>query len=119
MAAVGDIPSRATLEARLTPEGRIVVPAAIRRHLGVEAGDRLLFVTDDEGRVQLTTARALIHAVWANNHGGDGGNAGEYVREARDADPGADERPYLDEPASEEEVATDFARLHARLGLAE
>jgi hypothetical protein len=27
-----------------------------------------------------------VDLVWANNHGGDGGDSGEYVRQVRDAD---------------------------------
>ena len=64
----------------------MVVPAAIRRLLGVGSGDRLLFVSDAQGAVSLTSAKALIHAVWANNHGGDGGDSGKDVRQMRDAD---------------------------------
>lgn len=84
MSALEHVP--ATFEGKLNPEGRVVVPAAIRRLLGVGSGDRLLFVSDAHGAVTLTSARALIHAVWANNHGGDGGDSGEDVRQMRDAD---------------------------------
>jgi bifunctional DNA-binding transcriptional regulator/antitoxin component of YhaV-PrlF toxin-antitoxin module len=84
MSALEHVP--ATFEGKLNPEGRVVVPAAIRRLLGVGTGDRLLFVSDAQGRVSLTSATALIHAVWANNHGGDGGDSGEDVRQMRDAD---------------------------------
>ena len=84
MSALEHVP--ATFEGKLNPEGRVVVPAAIRRLLGVGSGDRLLFVSDAQGRELLTSAKELIHAVWANNHGGDGGDSGEDVRRMRDSD---------------------------------
>lgn len=74
------------LEGRLTPEGRVVVPAAVRRQLGAGPGDRLLFVSDEQGRVRLTTPHALAAEVWARNHGGDAGDAGRDVRDMRDED---------------------------------
>ena len=33
-----------------------------------------------------TSREALVHQVWANNHGGDGGDAGADVRAARQGD---------------------------------
>jgi AbrB family looped-hinge helix DNA binding protein len=76
----------AMLEGKINAEGRVVVPAAIRRVLGVGSGDRILFVTDEAGNVRLTSANAVIQTVWANNHGGDAGDSGDDVRELRDAD---------------------------------
>jgi AbrB family looped-hinge helix DNA binding protein len=85
MSALERIPP-ATFEGKLNAEGRVVVPAAIRRLLGVTSGDRLLFVADAEGVVRLTSARILVDTVWANNRGGDAVDAGEYVRHMRDED---------------------------------
>jgi AbrB family looped-hinge helix DNA binding protein len=110
MSALEHIP--ATFEGKLNPEGRVVVPAAIRRLLGVSSGDRLLFVSDAQGGVRLTSAKALIHAVWANNHGGDGGDSGEDVRQMRDAD-----RRYeleREQAISEQDVADE--RTDAEVG---
>jgi len=52
----------------------------------LEAGDRVLFVTDEAGNVCLTSPKTFIHAVWANNHGGNGGDSGDDVRRMRDND---------------------------------
>jgi bifunctional DNA-binding transcriptional regulator/antitoxin component of YhaV-PrlF toxin-antitoxin module len=37
--------------------GQITVPVAVRRHLGVDQGDKLSFVIGDDGRVELKIAR--------------------------------------------------------------
>jgi len=85
MAALDRLPP-ATVDGKINAEGRVVVPVSIRRLLGVGSGDRLLFVTDDAGNVRLTSVKAMIEAVWANNHGGEAGDSGEGVRSLRDAD---------------------------------
>lgn len=73
----------------LTREGRATVPAAARRALGIEAGDRLQFVVEGD-RVTVVSARQMLNKVWANNHGGDAGDAVEDVRALRRADVRAD-----------------------------
>ena len=121
MSALEHVP--ATFEGKLNPEGRVVVPVAIRRLLGVGSGDRLLFVSDAQGGVRLTSARSLIHAVWANNHGGDAGDSGDDVRQMRDADQRHEleqEREMSEQDAADErtddEVADElFANLHLDL----
>jgi len=58
------------LEARLDPDGRVLIPEAIRRHLGVGPGDRLIFVVDlDRGDVQLMSPKTFVDAAWANKQG--------------------------------------------------
>jgi AbrB family looped-hinge helix DNA binding protein len=102
-------------EARLNGEGRIVVPAAIRRQLGVSAGDSLVFVTDEEGGVRLTTPRALVLQMWARNSGGDAGDSGRDVRAMRDAEHDSElagERAMTEaqdaDPRTDEEVVGDI-----------
>jgi bifunctional DNA-binding transcriptional regulator/antitoxin component of YhaV-PrlF toxin-antitoxin module len=63
----------------------VVVPAAVRRLLGVGSGDRVLFVSDEQG-VYLTSPKALVHAVWANNPQGPAEDSADNVRHVRDAD---------------------------------
>ena len=46
MAAVMDM-------AKVTSKGQITVPASVRAAIGVGAGDRILFVREDDGRVTL------------------------------------------------------------------
>ncbi|MDP9373107.1 MAG: AbrB/MazE/SpoVT family DNA-binding domain-containing protein [Chloroflexota bacterium] len=39
--------------ATLTSKGQITIPAAIRKHLGVDTGDKVAFVIEEDGSVQL------------------------------------------------------------------
>lgn len=61
------------------------MPAAIRKALGVRAGDRLVFIVQGD-QVQLVSARQLAMQVWANNTGGDGADSAADVRALRRAD---------------------------------
>jgi AbrB family looped-hinge helix DNA binding protein len=110
-------------ESKINTEGRVVVPAAIRRLLQIGPGDRLLFVPDEHGGVRLTSPQALIRELWANNHGGDGGDSGKDVRAMRDDDRQSElgqleETPAADglDARSDDEVASE---LLASLGLPE
>jgi AbrB family looped-hinge helix DNA binding protein len=108
------------IDTKLSSEGRVVIPAAVRAALGVGPGDKIRFVVGG-GEVKLVTAQSLLFAVWGNNHGGDAGDSVATVRQFRHADSkratakwdrvateiAADER-------SEEEVE---ASLMAQLGL--
>ena len=112
---------RVDIDTRLSPEGRVVIPAAVRSVLGVAPGDRLRFVVED-GEVRLVTAQSLLSAVWANNHGGDAGDSVQAVRATRRADRarGTAKQARLAaaaaaESRSEDEIEDD---LLAQLGLA-
>jgi AbrB family looped-hinge helix DNA binding protein len=75
-------------DTKVTPEGRVLIPAAIRRHLGVAAGDRVRFELTD-GNVRLVSARSLAEQVWAANATPEPGASvadGIDVRWARDVD---------------------------------
>ncbi len=102
----------------MSPEGRIVLPAELRRALGLRPGDRVRFELHADV-VWVSPARRLAVELWANNTGGDGGNAAAEVRRAREADI-ADERSGFDPSAidqdtrSEEEIT---AHLIRELGL--
>src|SRR4051812_17764031 len=41
--------------------GRFVLPAEVRRHLGVHPGDRLIISIDEDGAVRMVSARELAH----------------------------------------------------------
>jgi AbrB family looped-hinge helix DNA binding protein len=71
---------------KLGPEGRVVIPASIRRHLGVGPGDNLRFVLHADGRVEIVSPQVLAEALWANNTGGDAVDSAELVRSVRSAD---------------------------------
>lgn len=110
---------RLDFDTKLSPEGRVVVPAAVRAALGVGPGDRVRFVLEG-GEVRLVTAQALLSAVWANNHGGDAGDSVSDVRHLRSADIGRDEAKQARladatvESRGEDEIE---ASLFAQLGL--
>jgi AbrB family looped-hinge helix DNA binding protein len=70
---------------RLSAEGRVVIPAEVRRLLGVEAGGRLLIVVDGSD-VRLVTPRLLAEQIWTNNQGGNGGDSAIDLRLHREAD---------------------------------
>ena len=73
------------IDTKLSNEGRVVIPAQVRSALGIGPGDHVRFVVED-GEVKLVTAKSLLFAVWANNHGGDAGDSVVDVRQARSAD---------------------------------
>jgi bifunctional DNA-binding transcriptional regulator/antitoxin component of YhaV-PrlF toxin-antitoxin module len=43
----------------LGQRGRLVLPALLRKQLGIEAGDQLILAMDDYNSVRLTTRKAL------------------------------------------------------------
>jgi len=51
-----------TYSARLERNGRILLPAEIRKRFGLKAGDELLMHADDRG-VYVTTSHATLRAV--------------------------------------------------------
>lgn len=73
------------IDTKISAEGRVVIPSAVRAVLGVRPGDRVRFVVE-AGEVRLVTAQSLISAVWANNGGGDAGDSVLDMRRARIAD---------------------------------
>lgn len=106
-----------TLDSRVSPEGRVVIPAPIRRALGLHPGDRVTFVLDADG-VRLLSARVLADLVWSNNpEQTASGGAADDVRAGRAADLDAADS-WLHAPARDgrtEEQAT--ADVLAALGL--
>lgn len=80
-------------ESRVSTDGGVVIPVAVRRALGLREGDYVRFIVEADG-VRLVTAAMLKAALWANNTGGDGGDCAEDIRALRDADAEAVERKY-------------------------
>ena len=79
------VANRVDFDTKVSNEGRVVIPAAVRAALGVEPGDRVRFVVED-GQVRLVTAQSLLFAVWANNTGGEAGDSVTDVRTFRRED---------------------------------
>ncbi|NUR14783.1 MAG: AbrB/MazE/SpoVT family DNA-binding domain-containing protein [Dermatophilaceae bacterium] len=82
---MGRVTAKLDIDTKVSTEGRVVIPAAVRSALGIGPGDRVRFVVED-GEVKLVTAKSLLFAVWANNHGGDAGDSVVDVRRSRQAD---------------------------------
>lgn len=74
------------IDTKLSSEGRVVIPAAVRRALGVGPGDRVRFVVEEDGEVKLVTAKSLLLDVWSNNHGAGAGDSVVDVRRSRQDD---------------------------------
>lgn len=49
--------------ATITAKGQITVPVAIRRHLGVEAADKLAFVIEADGKVRLRPIEYTLRSI--------------------------------------------------------
>ena len=72
----------------------------------------------DGSDVRVVTGRALTVEMWANNHGGDGGDSADDVREARTqdvlkAETGGAVNEAAPDPTHDEEVE---AEILTRLG---
>jgi len=74
-------------QAKLTSKGQITIPQEVRRLLGVQAGDRLLFESDAEGiRVRpLRTRSAFVKYRGIGNRGIGSGkkNINRWLRDLR------------------------------------
>ena len=76
---------RVELDAKVSPQGRVVIPIEIRRALEVAGGGRVRFVLEGD-EVRVTSSHTLAFALWANNHGGDGRDSVADVRASRNQD---------------------------------
>lgn len=115
-----DVADALQFDAKVSREGRIVLPAHARAALGIKPGDRV-HVTVQGGEARLVSAQSLLRRVWANNHGGEARDSVEDVRRSRHADQSRAAAKWervsksLDEDSrSEEQIEAD---LLAALGL--
>ena len=112
--------NRMEYDTKLSPEGRVVIPAEVRRILGAEVGGQILFIVEGQ-QVQLATPRLLAEQVWANNQGGEGGDSAADVRVLRDEDRRATEARWERmEMAGRSDARTDedvLSNLRSGLGL--
>jgi AbrB family looped-hinge helix DNA binding protein len=73
----------------LSSQGRLVLPAELRRALDLHAGDVLSLSLDQQGVVHLVTARHLANQLWAayaDPEEAPVGTAAAELREMRDAE---------------------------------
>ena len=45
------------IDSTVTSKGQVTIPAEIRRHLGIGEGDKITFVVEDQGTVQVKASR--------------------------------------------------------------
>ena len=45
------------LVATVSSKGQVVIPAEVRKHLGIERGDKLVFMLGEEGKVELKATK--------------------------------------------------------------
>ena len=109
------------LTSRVSSEGRIVIPAELRRRMNLRAGDVIRFGFDEAtGRLEILPAQRLIDVMWANNTGGDAGDSGEAMRLHRQSDQQAaadSEARVLADAELPWDEATATARLLGALDL--
>ena len=92
---------------RVGPQGRLVIPASLRRRMGIEPGDELVALAE-EGRLILATRRALlaeIQAEFAAKVPAQVDLAAELLTERREAARGEE-----DEMSREESSASPHRR---------
>ncbi len=73
------------MEGRLGPQGRLVIPVAIRRALALETGTRLLFAVED-GRLVVESSRAQarrLRGAWRQVADRPAGALGQLEAERR------------------------------------
>ena len=52
-----------TYDAKVISGGKVVIPAELRRKMGIAAGDTLIFEEDEDGRVVLKTYGQVVREV--------------------------------------------------------
>ena len=109
----GQVTDAQAIDMKLGPEGRVVIPASIRRHLAVGPGDNLRFLLHADGTVEIVSPRVLAEALWANNTGDDAVDSAEMVRVLRRQDQQGEQR------SAAAEAGPDPQRLLRELGLSE
>lgn len=116
----------AAFHTTVSSQGRVVLPAALRRALDLREGDTLNLSLDQDGVVRMATARQLANSLWdayADAEEAPVGTAVAALREMRDADVSQTDAKYARVSArraavdrSEDDLAVE---LMADLGLAE
>ena len=110
------------LTAKLSRDGRVVIPAQVLHRMNLRPGDVIRFAFNpDTGRAEILTARHLIAEMWANNRGGDVVDSAAAIRLLRreDQEEHAESEARIAADAGEPwNEATETARLLDALNLA-
>lgn len=99
------------IESRVNSQGRVVIPAEVRKRLGIHGEGPVHFMVGPDDEVRLTTPEMLRFSMWANNHGGDGGDSSMDMRVVRDQDAESLLRDDAvdEDPRSDDELFADLA----------
>src|SRR6266404_700668 len=100
------------IESRVNSQGRVVIPAEVRKRLGLHGEVTVQFMVGPDEGVRLVTPELLRCSMWANNHGGDGGDSSMDTRLMRDQDAESLLRDDVvdDDSRSDDELFTDLAK---------
>jgi AbrB family looped-hinge helix DNA binding protein len=71
-------------QATISSKGQVTIPADIRLHLGVSAGDRIWFIVTDEGTVEVRAGCFTLEEVIGSIEAlpGESGDLDREIREA-------------------------------------
>lgn len=110
------------VSAKVGSEGRLVIPAEVRKRMRLRTGDMIHFSFDeDTGDWRIFTVEHLVEQLWANNAGGDAVDSTDLVRLGRIhdqmVDAGSEERLAAEAGQPRDEEA-ETQRLLSALGLA-
>jgi AbrB family looped-hinge helix DNA binding protein len=100
------------IESRVNSQGRLVIPAEVRKRLGLHGEGLVHFIVGPDDDVRIVTPDLLRLSMWANNHGGDGGDSSVDMRVTRDEDAESLVRDDVvdNDPRSDDELFDDLAR---------
>lgn len=100
------------IESRVNSQGRVVIPAEVRKLLGLEGEGTIQFMVGADHSVRIVTPEMLRFSMWANNRGGDGGDSSVDVRMMRDLDAESLSQDDVidDDPRSDEELFSDLTK---------
>lgn len=93
-------------DTKISPEGRVVIPAEVRRALSAKPGDRVRFLLDESG-VRLVSAQLLADNLWANNRGDGSDDSALDMRTFRDNDAESSRSSLGHAPHDEDDDRTD------------
>ena len=100
------------IESRVNSQGRVVIPAEVRKLLGLRGEGTIQFVVGGDDGVRIVTAEMLRFSMWANNQGGDGGDSSVDIRAMRDRDAESllQDDVVDDDPRSDDELFADLTK---------
>ena len=74
-----------TIEATVTSKGQVTIPVEIRRHLGIGAADKVAFVINGQGAVELRPPRYTLKSIRGAIPALPGREAGDFEEQIEEA----------------------------------